>query len=70
VVNIGHRPTLAQPEPALRVEAHLLDFDGDLYGQELELVFTRRLRDEVKFASLAALRDQIGRDVAAARLSG
>lgn len=70
VVNVGHRPTLAQPEPVLRVEAHLLDFDGDLYGQELELVFTRRLRDELKFVSLAALREQIGRDVAAARSSG
>ena len=70
VVNLGHRPTLAQPEPALRVEAHLLDFDGDLYGQELELVFTRRLRNELKFASLDDLREQIGRDVAAARRPG
>ncbi|HVY68947.1 MAG TPA: bifunctional riboflavin kinase/FAD synthetase [Verrucomicrobiae bacterium] len=66
-VNIGVRPTLAQPQPGLRVEAHLLDFAGDLYGQELELVFVARLRGEMKFASLADLSAQIARDVALAR---
>src|SRR5581483_11447016 len=49
VVNIGHRPTLNNPTPALRVEAHLLDFKGDLYGQEMELVFVEKLREEQKF---------------------
>jgi riboflavin kinase / FMN adenylyltransferase len=49
------------------VEAHLLDFDGDLYGQEMELTFVEKIRDERKFPSLDALRAQIAQDVAAAR---
>ena len=67
VVNLGHRPTLRQPTPQLRVEVHLLDFDGQIYGQEMEVTFATRLRAEMKFSSLEALREQIGRDVAAAR---
>ena len=67
VLNIGHRPTLRNPLPQLRVEAHLLDFDGDLYGREMELTFVGRLRAERKFPSLEALRAQIAEDVAAAR---
>jgi riboflavin kinase/FMN adenylyltransferase len=67
VLNIGYRPTLQNPEPQLRVEAHLLDFEGDLYGQELEITFVEKLRDEQKFPSLAALRDQISRDILAAK---
>src|SRR5437667_10810167 len=39
VVNIGYRPTLENPALQLRVEAHLLDFSGDLYEQELEITF-------------------------------
>lgn len=67
VLNIGHRPTVTNPTPSLRVEVHLLDFNGDLYGEELEVVFTRKLRDEQKFGSLAELREQIARDAAQAR---
>ncbi|MFZ0828896.1 MAG: bifunctional riboflavin kinase/FMN adenylyltransferase [Verrucomicrobiia bacterium] len=63
VLNIGLRPTLAGPKPQLRVEAHLLDFSGDLYGQELEITFAAKLRDEKKFPSAAALREQIARDI-------
>jgi len=66
-LNIGLRPTLALAKPVLRVEAHLLDFQGDLYGQELEVEFVRKLRDEKKFGSMAELTDQIQRDVAAVR---
>ncbi len=68
VLNIGWRPTLKQPAPQLRVEAHLLDFTGDLYGQEMEIIFGEKLRDEIPFASLAELRQQIGRDIKEARL--
>ena len=63
VLNIGTRPTVQNPNPQLQVEAHLLDFQGDLYGQELEITFLDKLREEKKFASLAELREQIGRDV-------
>jgi riboflavin kinase/FMN adenylyltransferase len=62
-VNIGTRPTLRNPAPVLRVEAHLLDFTGDLYGQELEFVFREKLRDEQKFSSLDELKAQIARDI-------
>jgi len=66
VVNIGLRPTLPNPDPPVRVEAHLLDFDADLYGAELEVTFSERLRDEQKFASVDELRKQIARDIAEA----
>jgi riboflavin kinase/FMN adenylyltransferase len=49
------------------VEAHLLDFAGDLYGQELEIIVGDRLRDEQKFQSPEQLKEQIARDVAAVR---
>ena len=65
-LNIGVRPTVAAG-PQLRVEAHLLDFNGDLYGAELEIEMGEKLRDEKKFASPEELREQIAKDVAAVR---
>ena len=67
VLNIGHRPTLNSPTPKTRVEVHLLDFSGELYGQEMEVTFTAKLRDEKKFASLDELKAQIARDIAEAQ---
>jgi riboflavin kinase/FMN adenylyltransferase len=67
VVNVGCRPTVKNPTPQTRVEAHLLDFDGDLYGKELELIFAEKLRDEKKFPSLDALKAQIAQDITEAR---
>jgi len=67
-VNIGSRPTLQNPKPQLTVEAHLLDFSGNLYGQELELFFVEKLRDERKFPSVSELRDQIAQDILSAQL--
>lgn len=67
LLNIGFRPTLHRPEPELRTELHLLDFTGDLYGQEVEIRFDRKLREEIRFPSIEALMAQIGRDIAAAR---
>lgn len=63
VLNIGMRPTLQRPQPALQVEAHLLDFEGDLYGKELELYFVDRLRDERRFRSTQELRERIAQDI-------
>jgi len=51
----------------LQVEAHLLEFEGDLYDWELEITFVEKLREEKKFGSLAELREQIGRDIREAR---
>ena len=67
VLNIGFRPTVSSGAPELRVEAHLFDFTGDLYGRDLEITFLEKLREEQKFPSLAALKEQIARDVASAR---
>ena len=67
VLNIGVRPTVATGQPQVRVEAHLLDFNGDLYGQDMEITFVEKLREEQKFPSLDALQEQIARDVANAR---
>jgi riboflavin kinase/FMN adenylyltransferase len=67
VVNIGWRPTLREPAPTLHVEAHLLDYAGDLYGLELELEFRPRLRPEQTFPNLTALQAQIAADVDEAR---
>ena len=66
-VNIGVRPTLASPAPLLKVEVHLLDFTGDLYGQEMELTFVEKLRDERRFPNLDELKQQIASDTARVR---
>lgn len=68
VANIGSRPTVTPGLPERsRLEVHLIDFVGDLYGATLEVQFVGRLRAEQRFESVAALRAQIGRDVEAAR---
>jgi riboflavin kinase/FMN adenylyltransferase len=68
VANIGTRPTVEGGAAVrLRVEVHLFDFAGDLYGRDLELEFIARLRDERRFADLRELADQIGRDTDTAR---
>jgi riboflavin kinase/FMN adenylyltransferase len=64
-VNIGPNPTFG--EDARKVEVHLIDFAGDLYGQTLAVDLVNRVRDVRKFASREALVDQIGQDVAAVR---
>lgn len=63
--NIGYRPTV--DGHGLTVEAHLLDFDAEIYGREITLEFVRRIRDEKKFAGLEALVAQIKADIKAVR---
>jgi riboflavin kinase/FMN adenylyltransferase len=65
VVNVGVRPTFDNGTPS--VEAHLLDFDGDLYGAKLGLSFVHRLRGEEKFGGISELVAQIRKDTRAAR---
>ena len=67
VTNVGTRPTVNNGAN-VTVEAWLLDFDGDLYGQTVRVEFYRRLRDEIRFDSLEALKGQITADAAATRL--
>ena len=61
-VNIGYRPTITEDGNAL-LEAHILDFDEDLYGKSIEVIFRHKIRDEIKFDGLDALKQQIGADV-------
>jgi riboflavin kinase / FMN adenylyltransferase len=65
VASLGTRPTVDGTTALL--EAHLFDFGGDLYGREIEVEFVAKLRDEERFATLAALTAQMHRDAAAAR---
>ena len=65
VVNVGTRPTF--DNGARLVEAHLIGFSGDLYGQTLTLHFVERLRGEMRFPDAASLIQQIGQDVIHAR---
>ncbi|MEX2016021.1 MAG: bifunctional riboflavin kinase/FAD synthetase [Candidatus Hydrogenedentales bacterium] len=60
-VNIGIAPTIRHED--ITVEAYLLDFDGELPGKRIELIFHRRIRPEKKFASITALTEQIAADV-------
>lgn len=67
-VNIGVRPTFAdqdadKPELGAVLEAHLIDFSGDLYDQEMHVAFVKRLRSEQKFDSLQDLKDQLVKDI-------
>lgn len=62
-ISLGRRPTFYDGARTSLLEAYVLDFDGDLYGQEVSLRFAARLRGEVKFDSVADLVAQIGRDV-------
>jgi riboflavin kinase/FMN adenylyltransferase len=65
VVNVGYRPTFGEDE--YWVEAHLLDFSGDLYDHAVTIQFLERLRGEVKFPTVDALVAQVRADIAAAR---
>ncbi|GAB2637208.1 bifunctional riboflavin kinase/FAD synthetase [Vibrio panuliri] len=66
VANIGQRPTVNGVRQQL--EVHLFDFQGDLYGKQLEIVLLEKLRDEHKFESFEALKQQIELDAEAARV--
>lgn len=66
VANIGVRPSV-DGDGRAHLEMHLLDFAGDLYGRHLAVTFHHKLRDEQRFASLAALKTAIDADIAAAR---
>ena len=65
-MNVGVRPTF-ETGRGLLVEAHLIDFDGDLYGQQLRIAFLERMRGERRFDTVEALVEQMKLDVAEAR---
>jgi riboflavin kinase/FMN adenylyltransferase len=65
--SLGRRPTFYEAQPYRLLEVHLLDWDGDLYGERAKVRFVARLRDEIKFDSQAALIEQMYRDCDDAR---
>ena len=65
--NIGMRPTFEGLDTVQYLEAHLLDFHGNLYGQKMQLDFLARLRDEEKFDTVQALVEKIQQDIAQTR---
>jgi riboflavin kinase/FMN adenylyltransferase len=68
-ISVGRRPTFGDGTPFPVVEAYLLDFAGDLYGEAARVRFVSRLRDDERFASVDELITQMERDVDAARLA-
>ena len=68
-INLGKRPTFYDHNGLRLLEAHLLDFDGDLYGQHAKVRFHKWLRGEVKFPSVDALVERLRKDVDASRVA-
>jgi riboflavin kinase/FMN adenylyltransferase len=66
IANLGRNPTFGAGRPR-GLEAHLFDFDGDLYGRWIRVELVERIREERRFESPEALVEQIRRDVARAR---
>lgn len=70
MLNIGVRPTVDKmPDAPLSMEAHIIDWEGDLYGHELTVRFLKRLRGEQRFDSLDELKIQLSQDLTSARLA-
>ena len=67
VINLGYRPTVSSGKSERVLEIHMLDFDRDIYGEDVEVRFMRHLRPERKFESLESLAQQIELDVRRAR---
>ena len=66
-INIGVNPTFTPDKQIPNVEAHILDFKSEIYGEDVKLEFVARLRNELKFDSVETLLEQIWKDVAQAR---
>ena len=62
MVNIGTRPTVDGPDGRPTIEAHIIDFNGDIYGKAITLEFHHRLLDEIRFTSPARLALQLEAD--------
>ncbi|MDR0839376.1 MAG: riboflavin kinase, partial [Oscillospiraceae bacterium] len=67
VTNIGTRPTVSGGSDAVTAETHILDWQANLYGRTVRLEFHARIRPEMKFENVAALREQILRDCLSVR---
>lgn len=66
IANVGCKPTIEGEHP-VGVEAHIFDFAEDVYGQDVQILFKTRVRDEMKFASIDELKAQMQQDIAYGR---
>lgn len=62
MVNIGFNPTISNHPQNLSIEAHIIDFSGEIYGKRITLYFKKRIRDEIKFSGLEELKNQLEKD--------
>ena len=62
MLNIGSRPTVNNNADNRSIEVHIFDFESDIYGEPIELVFFKKLREEQKFSSIDALKNQLSKD--------
>lgn len=62
MLNIGSRPTVNNNADHRSIEVHIFDFDSDIYGEHIELIFFKKLRKEQKFSSIDALKEQLAKD--------
>ncbi|MFY9152013.1 MAG: bifunctional riboflavin kinase/FAD synthetase [Prolixibacteraceae bacterium] len=62
MLNIGSRPTVNNNADHRSIEVHLFDFESDIYGEKIELLFYAKLREEQKFSSIDVLKEQLARD--------
>ncbi|MEW5951531.1 MAG: bifunctional riboflavin kinase/FAD synthetase [Elusimicrobia bacterium] len=69
VISVGRRPTFKTLDMALLAEAHILDFSQDIYGEEIEIFFESKIRDEFKFSSKEELVTRIKEDIRLARIT-
>jgi len=68
ILNIGYKPTFKEKNNLVEtIEVHILDFEGDIYGKDLEIIFLKKLRDERRFSSTNELIEQINKDEINAR---
>ncbi len=67
ISNVGVRPTVGDKDAEANCETFIFDFEGDLYGKEIEVLFLRHIREEKRFDSLADLQAQIKRDIKTAK---
>lgn len=67
ITNIGFNPTFENSDSYLKVETHIFNFDQDIYGEHIKIELVKFQRDEIKFKSIDALKQQIANDVASAK---
>jgi len=62
MLNIGSRPTVNNNADNRSIEVHIFDFESDIYGEPIQLMFFKKLREEQKFSSIDALKNQLSKD--------